>query len=321
MRNMKSHNNEFMARRLNWNLLKTFLVLAQSGSITEAAVSLHLKQPTVSYSLKQLEQALGKRLIDRSPGTYKLTNAGKMLYQEVIDIYGTILQFDTLMREVTEDVKGHVNLALASHVVCPLLDRAFTSFHQKHPQATLSIDVSASREAVSAVTSRSASLALCLVHKKNPKLEYKHVYKEYFGLYCGPHHPLFGKKGLKKAVLKGQASVSFVTDQISDALRPVTLMRAQLNLDQRIVARSSHLEEVKRLIIAGLGIGPLPLHVVKRDVEDGLLWRLPPYDDPPAINVYLVWNPKSKMNRAEQELLGEICRLIDLTPEAERTYR
>jgi DNA-binding transcriptional LysR family regulator len=74
------------------------------------------------------------------------------------------------------------------------------------------------------------------------------------------------------------------------------------------------------MIIAGLGIGPLPLHVVRRDIEDGLLWQLPPYDDMPAIDVHVVWNPKAAMNRAETALLEELLRRIEATPIEARTY-
>ena len=54
------------------------------------------------------------------------------------------------------------------------------------------------------------------------------------------------------------------------------------------IGTSSHLEEVKRLIIAGFGFGPLPIHVVEDDVRAGRLWRLPPYDGAPMVDVHLV---------------------------------
>jgi DNA-binding transcriptional LysR family regulator len=311
---------ERLARNLDWNLLRTFLVLAESASITDAAERLGLKQPSVSSALKRLEEQLGKRLIDRSPGRFRLTAAGTLLQREVVDIHGAVLRLGTLMREVANEVRGHVRIAMASHVVCPVFDEALTAFHTAHPHATLSIDISASKEGLAAVMARRASLGVCLVHDKSPRLEYRRLYREFFGLFCGPGHPLFGRTGLTKADLGGHSSVSFVTDRMSDALRPVTLMRADAQLEDRIVGTSAHLEEVRRMIIAGLGIGPLPLHVVRRDIEDGLLWQLPPYDDMPAIDVHVVWNPKAAMNRAETALLEELLRRIEATPIEERTY-
>jgi DNA-binding transcriptional LysR family regulator len=108
---------------------------------------------------------------------------------------------------------------------------------------------------------------------------------------------------------------------LQDALKPVTLMRAQAELGDRIIATSSHLEEVRRMIIAGLGIGPLPLHVATRDIRDGLLWQLPPYDQTAPVDVHVVWNPQAALNRAEQSLLSRLSQRIHATPMEARTYR
>jgi DNA-binding transcriptional LysR family regulator len=311
---------ERLARQLDWNLLRTFVVLAESHSITEAAERLNLKQPSVSSALKRLEERLGKRLIHRSPGHFELTEAGRLLHREAVDIHGAILRLGTLIRDITDEVSGHVRIAVASHVISPVFNDALTSFHASYPRATLSIGVSASREAIAAVVARRASMAICLVHDRSPKLEYRRLYREYFGLFCGPTHPLFGRSGLTKSDLAGHSSVSFVTDQMSDALRPVALMRAEAELDDRIVGTSANLEEVRRMIIAGLGVGPLPVHVVRRDVEDGLLWQLPPYEAMPAIDVHVVWNPHAQTNRAEQALLDDLLLRIEKIPISERTY-
>lgn len=314
------HSPERIARDLDWNLLRMFVVLAESRSVTDAADRLSLKQPTVSNALKRLEDRIGKKLIERAPGRFELTEAGRLLHREAIDIHGMILRLGTLMRDVTDDVRGHVRVAMASHVVSPLFNDALTAFHTKHPLATLSIDVSASRDATAAVLAQRASMAVCLVKDPIPKLEYRRLFREYFGLFCGPTHPLYGAVDLTMADLVGHSSVSFVTDQLNDALRPVTLMRAAAKLDERVVGTSAHLEEVRRMIVAGLGIGPLPIHAVRRDIEDGLLWRIPPYTDPPAIDVHVIWNPKAKMNRAESALMQGLLSLIDATPIEDRTY-
>lgn len=312
---------ERLARELDWNLLRSFVVLAQSGSITGAARRLRLSQPSVSAALKRLEERVGRRLIDRKPGHFQLTEAGRVLYREAVDIHGAILRLSTLMRDTTDEVTGHVRLSLASHVICPLFDGVLAGFHAEHPRATLSIDVLSSAEAVDSVTARAASFAICLVHQRNPRLEYLRLYREFFGLFCGPPHPLYGRTDLTRADLAGHPSVSFDTDRLQDALKPVTMMRAEAELGELVVGTSSHLEEVRRMIIAGLGVGPLPLHVAERDVRDGLMWQLPPYDQTPPIDVHVVWNPRAVLNRAEQSLLNRLRQKIEATPMDQRTYR
>ncbi|MGX0976896.1 DNA-binding transcriptional LysR family regulator [Roseovarius sp. MBR-51] len=312
---------ERIMREMDWNLLRTFVVLAQSTSVTDAAHRLRLTQPSVSTALKRLEDRVGKRLIHRAPGHFALTEAGEVLYREALDIQGSILRLSTLMRDMTDEVTGHVRLSLASHVICPVFDQVLAEFHAENPRATLAIEVHSSAQAIETVSARSASFAICLVHQRNPKLEYMRLYREFFGLFCGPRHALFGQRDLTRADLAGRSAVSFETDRLQDALKPVTLMRAQSELGDQIIATSSHLEEVRRMIIAGIGVGPLPLHVAARDVQDGLLWQLPPYDQTAAVDVHVVWNPRAVLNRAEQSLLDRLLAQIDATPIEDRTYR
>lgn len=74
------------------------------------------------------------------------------------------------------------------------------------------------------------------------------------------------------------------------------------------------------MIVCGLGIGPLPIHVVRADIEAGTLWRLPPYDAPPAVDIHLVTNPASRLSRAEEKFLATLQRGIAAASLAERTY-
>lgn len=306
---------------LDWNLLRTFLVIVEERGITAAAERLNLKQPTVSNALKRLEDRLERTLIIRKPGRFEVTPEGEMLHQEAVEIFGTVSRLPVLLRRKGEEVVGHVTVALASHVVSPHLDAVLTEFHQRHPKATFTIDVSTSLNVATAVMQKHASFGICLVHQMLPQLEYARLFREYFGLYCGPRHPLFGKTGLEMSDLRGETIVSFQTDRLTDALRPVAMMRASAQIEGRRVATSSNLEEVRRMIVCGLGIGSLPLHIARTDESNGLLWRLPPYDDPPAIDIYLVWNPRAHVNRAEAGILAMLRETIENTPISERDYR
>ncbi|TGQ83834.1 MULTISPECIES: LysR family transcriptional regulator [unclassified Mesorhizobium] len=305
---------------LDWNLLRTFVVIAEVKSITRAAERLNLKQPSVSNALRRLEDRVGRRLVERDATRFELTEVGRLIYEQSVEVFGTISQLPLLMRGISDDVTGHVMIATASHVVSPLFDRALAEFHRNYPRGSITISVAASTEVAKQVRERRASFGICLVSQRDPALDYTMVYREFFGFFCGPQHRLFGKTGLTLADLRGEPSVSFQTDHISDALRPVALLRSEAKLNADVVGVSSSLEEVRRMIVAGLGIGPLPLHVARRDVADGMLWRLPPYDAPPAIDIFLLTNPDKAMNRAEKALLSGIQALIAETPLQDRIY-
>ena len=309
-----------VAHRLAWNLLRTYRTIVETGSITGAAQRLAAKQPSVSNALRRLASTTETRLIERGSNRFRVTGAGATLYRECVEIHGAILRLADALKEVPDEIDEHIQFVMASHVASPLLNDTLSEFHRQHPRATLSIEVLPSHRVIERVLHRSVSFGICLVHEMSAHLEYRHMYREFFGLYCGPSHPLFGKQGLALSDLEGQSSVSFATDQISDALRPVAMLRARAGLDQRIVGVSSNLEEVRRMILAGLGIGPLPIHVAARDTGDGLLWRLPPYESPPAIDVYIVVNPRTRLNRAEASLLQQLFAAIEPTSMEQRTY-
>ncbi len=305
---------------LDWNLLRTFLVVVEEEGITAAANRLRLKQPTVSNALRRLEDRLEKRLVERAPGRFAVTPAGRLLYSEAVEIFGSVARLSVLIRDMGEEITGHVNLAMASHVVSPVLDETLSRFHRMHPSATFGIDIMTSEDVITRLLQKQASFGVCLVHEKRSNLEYTRLFREYFGFFCGPGHRLFGRSGLTLADLRGETSVSFRTDRLTDALRPVALVRAEAQLEERVVGLSSNLEEVRRMITAGLGIGPLPIHVAKRDVELGLLWRLPPYESPPAIDIYVVHNPRTHFNRAERGVLDLLLAGIRKTPMEARDY-
>jgi DNA-binding transcriptional LysR family regulator len=209
---------------------------------------------------------------------------------------------------------------LASHVIFPPFDETLGDFSRRHPRVTFDLNVATSAEVVEWVLEKRHSFAICLVHKRHPGLEYELLFREHFGFFCGPGHRLFGVEGLTLADIEGEPSVSFGTDRLQDALRPVAMLRTRARLDDTIRAISPHLEEVRRLITAGVGIGPLPIHVVARDAAEGRLWQLPPYDDPPAIDIYLVTNPASRLNRAEQGFIDMLLAKVTALPMAARTY-
>lgn len=306
--------------QLDWNLLRTFLVIAEENSISRAANRLMRGQPAVSLALKRLETEMGCRLIERGTGNFRLTSAGRRLLEECDSIFSDVARLRDVTKQAADVISGNVTISLASHVISPLFDDMLTEINATYPDVSFVIKTATSHEVAQSVFDRDASFGICLVNQRIPELEYTLFYREFFGFFCGPTHPLFGKTGLSITDIQYCDAVSFETDDLNDALRPIALLREKWGLVHRIVGRSSHLEEVRRMIQCGLGIGALPLHVVDRELRDGLLWRLPPYQDPPAIDIFLAVHPKKRMNRAETACLDHLRRAISEVPIAHRTY-
>ncbi|MBD9624681.1 LysR family transcriptional regulator [Ensifer sp. ENS06] len=306
---------------LDWNLLRTFVVIVQERGITAASEKLLRKQPTISQALRRLEVHLGCTLIERSPGSFKITPAGERLYAECQTMFVSVASLHDLTQVHAADLTGNVSMAFASHVVSPFLDKVLEDFHKTYPLVSFTSTVLSSHEVIQRVSRRDDAVGFCLMHQRDPRLQYTTLYREYFGYFCGKPHPFYGRDDITLEDMRQAPYVSFLTDQMSDALWPVALLRQQAMLQGKVVGVSSHLEEVRRFIVAGCGFGPLPVHVVAEDVRKGTLWPLPPLENQPSVEVYMVTDPHARHDPAETQLLRMLFESIESTPIDQRTYR
>jgi DNA-binding transcriptional LysR family regulator len=305
---------------LDWNLLRTFMVVAEQGGITRAADHLGLRQPTISSALKRLEDTVGHRLVDRGPSHFAVTQAGRILYQEARTMFEAVAQLPGLMSVAEGRVSGHVHIALTSHVVSPHFDALLARFNAQHPDVTYAITVTESAEVLNRLRQNRSTLGLCLMNRPDPALTARVLFREYFGLFCGPGHRLFGREDIELAELQGEDGVSFQTDIEGGSLHSVTQLRELALLKPKLKGVSANLPEVLRMIVTGIGIGALPVHVARRDVEAGQLWQVPPYAGLPAVDVYFVTNPQRSLNPAERILVQWLNDMLDEVPAIERAY-
>lgn len=305
---------------LDWNLLRTFMIVVDQKGLTRAADYLGVTQPTISSALKRLETTVGVSLVDRRPGNFALTESGQLLYQECNAMFGVVSQIPGLLNKAKQHVSGHINIVMTSHVVSEHLDSVLHDFNADNPDVTYSISIAESSEVLNRLRQNRATLGICLMRDPDPQLAARPLYRERFALYCGPRHRLFGKTQIKLAELKGENSVSFQTEVESGPLFLLAQLRERAMLNPAVKGISANLPEVRRMIVAGIGVGALPVHVANRDVEAGLLWPLPPYSGLPVAEIHFVTNPRRSMNPAERVLVGAIDNLIETTPIAERTY-
>ena len=307
--------------QLDWNLLRTFMVVVEQRGISRAADFLGLKQPTISSALKRLEDVLGQRLIVRKPNEFRVTRAGQVLYSQCSSIFGAVSQLPSLLEIGGEDLRGHISIGITSHVASDHFDAALHSFAFRHPKVTFSFNVAESAEVVARVNQNRTSLGICLMHKIPADLKAEVLYREYFGLFCGPRHPLFDRSEIALADLEGEPSVSFQTEVEGGPLEPVARLRARAKIVAGWRGLSSNLHELRRMIVAGIGIGALPLHVARRDVDLGRLRQLPPYADLPLVNIYLLTNPVRRLSDAETAFLSVCEQALAEADLEERTYR
>ena len=113
--------------------LRYFLAVAREENMTRAAEQLHVTQPTLSKTLKALEDELGKKLFTRHSFSIRLTDEGVLLRNRAEDLVGMA---DKITREfVTLDdiTGGDISLGLAESCQIRTLARAIREFRKQYP--------------------------------------------------------------------------------------------------------------------------------------------------------------------------------------------
>ncbi len=113
--------------------LRYFLAAAREENMTRAAEQLHVTQPTLSKTLKALEDELGKKLFTRHSFSIRLTEEGVLLRNRAEDL---VSMADKITREFTalDDITGgEIFLGLAESYQIRLLAQAIREFRKQYP--------------------------------------------------------------------------------------------------------------------------------------------------------------------------------------------
>ena len=89
-------------------VLKYFLTIAREGSITGAANSLHLTQPTLTRQIQELEKELGQKLLVRGKYKVTLTPEGMILRKRAQEIVDMVEKTEAEFHAITDTISGEV---------------------------------------------------------------------------------------------------------------------------------------------------------------------------------------------------------------------
>jgi DNA-binding transcriptional LysR family regulator len=119
--------------------LRYFVAIAEEGTITKAAKSLHIAQPPLSRQLKLIEEELGVLLFERNKKKkVVLTVQGELFLKKAKNILHSLNEAITEVKEFGEEISG--SLAIGSTIYCaPLMLKALNQFRIIHSQVKFSI--------------------------------------------------------------------------------------------------------------------------------------------------------------------------------------
>ncbi len=102
--------------QLDWNLIRSFVAVAETGSLSAAARHVGASQPTLGRHVAELERALGLTLFRRGHAGYELTESGMALFERAKAVSEQADAFQRLAQGATGRIAGTVRIT-ASRIV------------------------------------------------------------------------------------------------------------------------------------------------------------------------------------------------------------
>ena len=147
-------------KEFDWNLIKSFVAVAEAGSLSAAARRLSASQPTLGRHIAELEQALGVILFRRGRRGYELTEAGSTLYERGRSVSEQANSFSLLALGSVEAIEGTVRIAASEVVAAYVLPEMMARLGVEEPG--IEVEIVASNQ-VENLLRRDADIAIRMV--------------------------------------------------------------------------------------------------------------------------------------------------------------
>ena len=235
----------------DWQDMRTFAVLAESGSLAATARALGISHATVGRRVAALESVLGVRLVDRLPRHTPLTETGVIIAALAGDMLATAERIERRARDTSATLTGMVTISappvLASDVIAP----ALATLRTRHPGLSITLLAQAS---VASLDRGEADIAVRLVPPDQPRHIVRTLGAVSFGLYAAA-----------AVAASPPETWCFVAYDAALAHIPHHRWLETLAGNRPIVFRSSDVHAQVAAVRQGIGVAALPRFVANAD--------------------------------------------------------
>lgn len=242
---------------MDWDLCKTFIAVADTGSFTAAARRLHASHPTVSRKIAALEAQLGTKLLARAADGLALTSEGRKFREHAETMAAAALQAEAAVAAGGRQARGIVKLSigatLASHWLMPHLP----AFLRAHDHIQLEI---ITHPFPASVRRREADVVLRPVDSGEENLVGRKIGRLGTGFYASRDYASGRRLPERPGEWKGHGVIGFA-DQTSNA--QLARWSDVITRQGRVVMRCSSQGDMLAAVRAGLGISALSCFVAE----------------------------------------------------------
>lgn len=170
---------------MNTRHARLILTIVREGSFTAAAKTLHITQPTLSQTVRQIETQLGEAIFVRSHSAIQLTPAGELYVtaaRRFIKTESQLYEAITMLRGRTE---GTLRIGMMSHRSAELLPQVMPNFLSAYPGIRLELREASPSDLEQLLLNGELDVALLSSENHHNKLEYRQIASEEVVLLAG----------------------------------------------------------------------------------------------------------------------------------------
>jgi len=295
---------------MDWNLIHSFLAVAETGTLIKAAEQLRVSQPTLGRHITELEQKMGFALFIRDRSGMTLTDAGISLIDDAKKMAAEAEKFALKAAGQQTVLTGSVRIAASEVVATYILPKILTAFREEEPK--IDIELVASNK-IENLLSRDADIAVRMIKPTQSDLIARKVNDMQLGA--------FATKNYLERHGKPKTPEDLFTHQLVGYDRSDLMVKQLASFgyahDRNMFAfRTDNQVANWELVKAGAGIGFGGLYIADQSPD---LVRLVPDLEFPTLPVWLASHQELKTNpriRRAMDFLYESLKKLPLSEHA-----
>jgi DNA-binding transcriptional LysR family regulator len=284
-----------MSPDLRW--LRSFLAVAAERHFSRAARKLNLAQPALTAHIRQLEEAVGARLLERSNRTGGLTPAGRGLLPEAEAIVARADGLRRKVREIAHGEAGRLRLGLIPPAVTADAAAALRLLALELPGIEVQVRQGDQHALENLVLDGDLDLALTRPPEK-VALARRRLFVERQGVLLRAGDPLARRRSVSLRELAGRRLL-LLRDNPHFGGNLVELARER-GVALEATRSAEDFPSLHWLVLAGMGVAPCSL-LLADTLPAGLVAK-PLQPSPPRLEIHAIWRGKTPTFPAERWL-------------------
>src|SRR6476660_10198787 len=160
--------------------LRYFNALARQGHFGRAAEACAISQPSLSMQIKELEEALGGGLLERSPRQVALTEFGEEAAQRVRDILRLVDELGDFARASRDRLAGRLRIGMIPTIAPYLLPKVIENLARLHPELDIRVRETLTPKLIKEVSEGRLDTAIVALPVSEPSLTEVACFSENF---------------------------------------------------------------------------------------------------------------------------------------------